>query len=359
MCGIYPDAIVIGESCHLLSSCRYIKGITLVPSHQDAFDKLLELYGNKKNKVFVLTGEDKMTECLNKNRKQLQNFYFFSMSEAVDPLFYFQKNNQNALAQESGFLIPKSFLWKRDCHWENLDQDLFPVITKAPNSLEEHWKDSTAICKSNEELNAFLRTYPGNALLIQQYIRKTNELALQGISTGGGNTVDFTVCTTYKYLLEGDYSHYTVASACTNQELNEKVQKIIKDMGFSGIFEAEFLVDEQDRLWFLEINPRCTALLYLSNNASMPPAVIWALRTMGLPYPFEQCNCQLPISGISEFDDLRVRVLSGRISFSSWIRDLKACQCFCYYDPDDRQPFFSELLAMIKRKLKRHTPNSK
>ena len=158
------------------------------------------------------------------------------------------------------------------------------------------------------------------------------------------------------YLVPDNYSHFVEASPCTDLEVTANISSMLQAMGFNGIFEAEFLVDQNNQLWFLEINLRCTALLYLSNQAGMPPAVMWALSTLGYSAETPLSSARLPLCGISEFEDLRVRVLTKRIPLSSWFRDLRNCQCFCYYNKYDKGPFFQELRHILSKKVKRFLP---
>lgn len=352
MCGISCDAIVIGQSSHLIASSRYIGNLFLVPSYDAAIHKLLELYSSLPERTFILTGEDKMTELLNKRKNLLHNFFFFSMQGEKSPNFYFEKQNQNALALKCGFQIPKSLVWHRGDSLDVLNNLAFPVITKATDSLYADWKDITKICLSHQELTDVLQNSTCDEILIQQYIDKKNELAIQGYSSHDGTSVDYTISTSYKYLLDGNYSHYVEASVKIAPLLKDKINCILEKMGFNGIFEIEFLVDKNDSLWFLEINPRCTALLYLSNWVNLPPAVLWALQTLESPIQ-PQPYTQKTFYGISEFDDFRARVLTKKISLGHWLKDLKNCQCYCYYNKSDKKPFFSELNTILIRKMKK------
>ena len=356
MCGIFPEVILIGEDSHLVAASRYVRRLVFAQTQTVALEKLIEIYSHLPEKVFVLTGEDKMTEYLNRNKDKLQNFYFFSVAHGPAPTFYFEKQNQNNLALACGLLVPKSVIWHKGDPLDIIDDSLFPVFIKAANSLAEDWKGAACICDTKQELAEHLMDIPFEEILIQKYLQKTNELAIQGYSTQNGATIGYTISTKYNYLVPDNYSHFVEASPCTDLEVTANISSMLQAMGFNGIFEAEFLVDQNNQLWFLEINLRCTALLYLSNQAGMPPAVMWALSTLGYSAETPLSSARLPLCGISEFDDLRVCVLTKRIPLSSWFRDLRNCQCFCYYNKYDKGPFFQELRHILSKKVKRFLP---
>ena len=50
---------------------------------------------------------------------------------------------------------------------------------------------------------------------------------------------------------------------------DEKLKEILKEIGYEGIFEIEFLVDENDQLWFCEINFRNSTWSYASTCAEV------------------------------------------------------------------------------------------
>ena len=56
---------------------------------------------------------------------------------------------------------------------------------------------------------------------------------------------------------------------------------MLEEIGFEGIFDAEFLIGPDDKYYFLEINFRNTTWSYASDVLGMPLAYTWVKSTLG------------------------------------------------------------------------------
>ena len=125
-------------------------------------------------------------------------------------------------------------------------------------------------------------------------------------------------------------------------------------MNFSGCFEVEFLLDKNDKLHFLEINPRFSASNQgmLAGGVNMP--LEWALSV--LYGRVDESSIKLhnkPFYAMNEFTDFAKQVLTGHVSVFNWIKDWRNSSCLFYYQKGDTFPFYSELKIRIIRKLRK------
>ena len=139
-----------------------------------------------------------------------------------------------------------------------------------------------------------------------------------------------------------------------NQAVEDSLKQMFSEIGFEGIFEVEFLVDKEDRLYFLEINFRNSTWSYASTIAGMPLPVIWA-KGMLDPTTLARSYREIkePFGAMVEFDDFVKRVKGRQVTFWKWFSDFKRCRCKYYWGKNDSRPFFSMLESILVSKWHR------
>lgn len=228
----------------------------------------------------------------------------------------------------------------------------YPIITKAIISTLDNWKDDMFICHNENELLEAYKVIRSEKILLQKYIKKKNELCMEGCSVNRGKDVLISIASTYNYQLEDSYSPYMTVSNLENEDLKIKLKNMIQDIGYEGIFEIEFLIDQDDSLYFLEINFRNSTWSYASTVAGMSLPIIWAKGMKG------KCivsNCEVkipePFNAMVEFDDYRRRVKMGMVSKMEWVKELKNARCRYYLGRNDIRPFLSVCVHKAEKVL--------
>lgn len=351
--GISPDIIVIKSSRKLTSASKYVSTCHYVDSIKSGYSLLLDLYGHEKYKPFVYTADDQITNYLDSKYDEIKDkFYFYNAGQAEHIAEFQNKDNILKLAGKHGLQYLKTYVVDVGEIPEEIE---YPVITKAIISTLDNWKGDMHICRNEEELRAAYKTIRSPRVLLQKYIEKKNELCLEGLSVNQGNNVLISIASQYNYLLEDSYSPYMTVRNLHNNEIEQILKAMIKDIGFEGIFEIEFLVDQDDQLYFLEINFRNSTWSYASTVAGMPLPIIWS-RGMLNPLVVEAAYREIkePFTAMVEFDDYIKRVKRHKVSRMVWIADLKKSKCKYYYGRRDSKPFFMMLYSIIVAKFKKH-----
>ena len=80
---------------------------------------------------------------------------------------------------------------------------------------------------------------------------------------------------TWKYQIKGYYSPYHDVTMFKDKVMEEKLRSLFKEVGFNGIFEVEFLIDQDDTYYFLEVNFRASAWNHTGSIAGMPLTYLW------------------------------------------------------------------------------------
>ena len=142
------------------------------------------------------------------------------------------------------------------------------------------------------------------------YIKKKNELCVDGIAWNQGKNVFVSIESLYTYLLPDYYSLEMTVNTFNNDEIQVFLEKMFEEIRFEGIFSMEFLIDDKDNKWFLEINYRNSTWSYASTKLGMNLPVLWA---KGMVDGSIDKNARKQVSGnyialaeIMDFD-LRVR----------------------------------------------------
>lgn len=114
---------------------------------------------------------------------------------------------------------------------------------------------------------------------------------------------------------------------------------MIEEIGFEGIFDAEFLIGPDDQYYFLEVNFRNTTWSYASDVLGMPLAYLWVKATQGeyeLGKAFK--SNQGPILCMVEPIDYNLRCKQRGYSKIKWFTELLKCRCKDYWNWRDLRP---------------------
>ncbi len=353
--GISPDAIVVRSRTPLASNSKWIRELTLVGSIEEGYRVLLEKYGHVHrggDLPFLFTSDDKTTAILDAHYDELVGkFKFFNAGEEGRICRFMNKDEINKCALRHGMNVLRTWVVKKG----EIPADIeFPIITKAIASTVGGWKADVHICNSQEELEAAYANIEAPDLLLQRYIEKKNEYCLEGFSVNHGKSAMVTIASSYNYLLPDAYSAWMTVRNFENSEVEKKLDAMLEEIGFEGVFETEFLVDNDDKLWFCEINFRNSTWSYASTCAGMPLPVLWMRYMEEGVINKDEAWRQLPadFTAMVELNDYLYRVKTREIGFLKWLRQLKASNCRYFLGKRDLRPFVGMFASKIKRTLK-------
>lgn len=338
--GIRPIVIVVKGDLKMVTKSRYVKKKHFVDTPEQGIRLILSLYANSKNeKSYILTGDDTTVSTLDSHYEELKDYFYFYNAEANGRIKYFMdKEVQNKLAEKYGFRVAKTWRVNKG---ELPDDIEFPVITKALNSFGKEWKEIIRICHNEGELRTFYQEIKSDKILLQKYIEKVDEVSYDGFSINHGKELIFVQECRQVYTIEGNYSPYWKVRNCHNREFVEKAKKVIEEIQLEGIFEFEFMVDKEGKLWFLEINFRNTVLGWVTTVAGMPQVLLWceAMDKKELPNNWYR---EIPkgFRAMAECWDYDARVKTRIVTKREWLKQYKKAQCKLYRGRRDIVPLF-------------------
>ena len=340
--GIFPDLIAVKGKSTVVSSSKYISRVHFVNSIEEGYSVLLNEYGgaaNINNLPVVYCSDDKTIGFLDLHYDEIKNkFILFNAHKQGRITEYMDKFKILECAQKNGFNILETKLCKKGDIPDGIE---YPVITKSISPNVGGWKSDVHICYSENDLKDAYNDIKADTVLIQKYIEKKNELCLDGLSTDKGTQLFVSIATTYNYLIKGYYSPYMTVKNFDNERIYESLRKIFSAIGFDGIFSVEFLIDENDNLYFSEINFRVSTWSWASTMSGMNLPYLWGeIMTSGNVTDNIYKAIPDDFTAMVEPIDYGKRVDTGKITPAEWLADFKNANVTYYYDMDDPEPFF-------------------
>ena len=345
--GIDPIVVMYSPRPYLVNHSKYVKHLYKVASPEAGLDLIIEKWGNEQYRPFVYTMDDYTTMLMDQRYDELHDkFYFFNGSQSGKITYYMDKKNICNLAEECGIPQPKGEVLKKGEVPSTLD---YPVITKVTMSIKGAWKKDVFICNDVEELKSAYKQIKADELLVQEYIEKKNELCVDGFSINGGEEIYFPYTSEYLRFGKKSYGDYMIMKPYDNPIVREKIYNIIRNCHFSGIFSLECLIDKKDDLYFLEVNFRNSTWSYACTYGGLNLPYYWAKCTLERKIDLSECSIrQIPFTAMDEIGDFSQMCHDPNLSFVTWYKQFKTCDCPYIYNKDDMKPFYYAILRKIQ-----------
>ena len=346
--GIKPIAILVSnEKPHLVNNSKYLGRLHLVETIDQGFQILITNYGDEEKKPFIYTCSDDIESYVDHHYDGLiSHFYFFNSGEQGRVSKIMEKNVMCMMAAQCGLETPKT---------EEVVVGTLPkTMTKSIISTIENWKENVHICYNEQELKEAYKSIRGNKINVQEFIKKKNELCIDGLSINGGDEIYMPIQSSYIRFTPQGYGNYILFEKFKEDNLFDKIHALFKLTNFSGIFSIEFLKDENDKYYFLEINFRNSTWSYAHTKMGVNLPVIYAKSVLS-GHLDVSCvkHVKVPFTAMSEFSDFGENVKTGIISIFHWLNDVRRCGCLFTYNKEDNKPFWSLLCFLIKKKKKK------
>lgn len=336
--GIHPIYISVKRRYEVAIKSKYISKLHMVNSIQEGYDLLMREYGHETIKPYLVFSDDKSIGFFDSKYDEWKDKFIGYNAGQVDRInHYINKYEIQLCAQRHGLTVLDSFVIHRG---DSLPKELwYPVITKDISPNVGNWKADVYICQNEDELKGAMERIASDEIMVQHFIDKENEMTLEGYSINHGQDFHIVAQCTYKYLLPGYYSPYVDVQMFKFPDLEAKLASMFKEIGFEGVFEAEFIIDKDGTFYFTEINFRASAWNYVGVVAGMPLPYLWCKgMENGHIDPADRKQYE-PFVAMSEVIDYAKRVEGGMISEPEWWRCFKEAECTFIYNKDDIAPF--------------------
>lgn len=349
--GIRPIVVITEKKPYLITKSKYLGELHQVGSNAEAPRYVAEHWGNEPVKPFLYTDRDDFMCAIDDCYDLLDGkFYFWNAGEKGRICKLINKEEQMAIAQECGLNVIPTERVKRG----ELPKVLsYPIFTKATNSLNPYWKANAFICHNEAELQDAYSKMGIDDVLLQKYINKKDETPIEGISIDGGREVKLLVKkTSFRYAPNG-FGVFSQMLPFDDEQLEQRVTAFMQRAHYTGIFEVEFIVDDSDKQYFMEVNFRNTMFNHACANCGVNVLWLYAKWTLDNhikadDVAFSNLNPYV----MYELDDLKISVLHGQLSLFDWFRDFRKTDSFLYIDRHDMNPFWALLWCKADNALR-------
>lgn len=337
--GISPIYISVKRRGPVACLSKYISKCHFADTVEEGYQLLLKEYGHydRAHRPFVIFSDDKSVGYFDLHYDEVKDkFIFFNAGQAGRINEFMDKQRILELAKKHGFQTLQSWVVPLG---EIPEDIVYPVITKDISPNSGSWKSDVFICEDEAALRHAFTQITSPVIQLQRFVEKKNEYAIEGLTINGGSQMLIGSTLTWKYLIRGYYSPYHDVTMFKDPVMRRKLEALFAEIGFEGIFEVEFLIDQDDTYYFLEANFRASAWNYSSAVAGMPLAYLW-VKSMAdgeiapdAEKPFED------FTDMSEVIDYGKRVEGGMVSLAQWLREFKEAKGTYYYNEKDMAPF--------------------
>lgn len=347
--GINPIVIMTSSEAPMISHCKYVKELYYVENEEQGLNFIISHYGEEPYKPFIFTGSDDTTRMLDKHYEELKDKFYFYNGAGQGVITKFQ--NKEVIAETAvvcGCNIPRTEVLNKGELPKNLQ---YPVLTKAIIS-EGVWKTDMHVCQNEMELCEAYKTIKSDPLLVEEFIVKKNELCVDGFSILGGQEVCMPYTSEYLRFTDLSYGNYMWIKPLMDEDTKNKIQRILQKANYSGIFEAEFLIDKNGNLYFLEVNFRNSTWSYAYTYGGLNLPYQWAVSTLNghIDYNSDSIR-QKPFKAMAEIGDFYTNVKSHKMSFVKWFFQFLFTDCHYTLNRKDPMPFIYFFIDKIKKKL--------
>lgn len=350
---IYPIVILVAKNPHTVNLSKYAKKIHQVDDIEAGLDVLLNKYGNEeeKQKPLVYSCSDEIAALLDQNYDRLiDRFFFFHGKRQGDITKYLDKKAISDLAVEKGCKALKYEVVPIGALPKTLT---YPVITKATDSTLDDWKKEMHICYSESELLEAYKDMRGENVLIQEYIHKKNEYCVDGFCYNAGESMEITYVANYLRFSDISYGGYMIMHPLDRDEVYDQLKNVLKEIGYTGIFCAEFLIDKNDDLYFLEVNLRNSGWSYASTYGGYNMPYLWAKASIEGGLDVSGIKAKESFTAMAEYEDFQMSVRTKQIGFLAWVKSFLTADCHYLFNWRDPMPFIYLLCRCITNGFRR------
>ena len=151
-----------------------------------------------------------------------------------------------------------------------------PLRSETPGSHGRLEYASAQLVRTREELEAVVESLPGSSWLVQRYLPGKLR-AVSGVAWEGRLVCAVHQCADRTYPILGPSAY--AATIPPDEELEQAVARLLELVGFSGIFQVQFIASDEN--YFIDFNPRMYGSLALAVGAGLNLPAIWADLLVG------------------------------------------------------------------------------
>ncbi|MBE6161265.1 MAG: ATP-grasp domain-containing protein [Firmicutes bacterium] len=348
--GIKPFLFVISNSKLVaITKSKYIEKYWICKDEEEAILTIIDLFSNEKEKPVIIPTSDKAASILDCNFDKLtNNFYVQNMNCKSNNINkYMDKYEQFLLFRKYDVNMAKSEIVElpyKDKH--KLKNIKMPIIIKPLLSIDGKKEDISIVNNEIEFLNKMDFYYFHNykRLLIQELIDFDYECDMSGYCYNGCISISGYIQKERIWPLKrGSLTFGIVRKYDRMKKEINKIEKIIKDLNYNGMFDVEFFFKD-NKFYLNEINFRNSGLTYLYSNSYLCyNYYLSCINNMFVESPKIEDEYYV----MDELAEIH-QIIDKNISIKQHFKDKKRSSMLLVFNKNDKVPskklFFNKLL---------------
>lgn len=303
-------------------------------TEEDFIEKLKVLIHSQKTYGVIFPTSDITALYLDRNYAQLKEHYFFSHAHGQLEK-EMNKLQMVSRAKEAGLNVPFSI--SADARFLHTTIN-YPCIIKPLSSVYGE-KSDISICNNNDELSLVTKKYiekRHNDIIIQDFVTNIKqEIAVTGVCLPNEEVIIEGIVNKRCIMGNGStvYGKYDIG---INKDLYDKIRNYIRNVGYIGIFDMEFLEDNLGKYHFIECNYRNGAYGYAvtATGFNMPYIFFQAITSQPWNKP-KKLRSVVFMEERSYF----LKLLKKQISTWCWLKDVASTDIFLWFNWKDIKPY--------------------
>jgi predicted ATP-grasp superfamily ATP-dependent carboligase len=334
---------------------------SLLSSSQNFVDSLIKIAKEENLKGWVLyPNNDELVKLVSINRDKLQEWFKIIVPpwEIVKKFYY--KQNAYKIAEKISIPIPK--MYTNNIEKLLKEELIFPIVLK-PTYREKYYPKTKkkAIRVDNKEqliteyknMNSIIDS---SEIIVQEMIEggTKNLFSYATFFTGEQSIGGMTAVRTRQHPMDfGQASTY--AESVHIPELYEMGNRILKEMGYFGVAEVEFMKDDKENVYkFIEVNGRFWGWHTLAMEAGINFPFILFNYMLGKDISVPEARIGVKwVRLLTDVPTVIIELFGRRFSLKEYFRTMRGKIQFAVFSFRDPLPFFMELLLIPYLWIKR------
>lgn len=352
------------------TKCRYIDAYYETKTRQDTsgndlpiVDLLMDPEIEKAERSVLLPLDEYGVYAAYTNRLRLGERYIvpFEMdSENMNLDKMMSRTALYALAEKKGLKVPHYIVYTLSDEIDEPEGITYPCIIKPDEKLGRQ-RRRIRVCEDKEELlfqlKSFKTKYGFKDIIIQDVIGPDCEIELPGIYAKR-RTIAPAVIRKTRTAGRGKALNGVIEPADRLKDETEKVTKMLRNLGYTGFFIAEFFIAGDD-VWFNEIYFACSRNIYALYKSGLNLPELLVNNITGKEYdPSEEKVSHYGYSFVNE-EAVWKEYSINRLSSKEFKEAMSGNDLTLLQDDDDPEPYrrFSDKKNYFNRRRRRRKKN--
>ena len=340
--GFYSKKI---KSCHIISEPILSNYQELIHQLNQIGEKIISKNGNK---IYLFTGSDDFLLFLSENHGKLSKYYHPTYETDYNKLLkVISKIGVVGIAFKAGINVPISFT-----DYNKINSFSFPFIVK-PEFKKTKDIDfvklglrAVKVNNLNElEFTCNKIARHGSRYIVQEFIPGGDQELYTVACYVDCGTLKGAACGRKTRQFPPKIGECSYGELINNQELVELSRELVKQANFSGIAQIEFKKFES-KFYLIEINPRPFSWLELFKLSGLNLAELAICENTEVKnYEFENDKRWMFLLPDFYFNVIKFQ----NVSLWQWIKEVKRCNMYAFFDLNDMKPFYMSILLGLKK----------